>query len=84
MSKSKTLLLASSSLAMLCGCVYNTPVRSPNIVLITIDTLRADRLGAYRYFRDTSPVLDALAEKSIVFERCIAPMATTYPSHLSL
>ena len=65
-------------------CVYNTPVRSPNIVLITIDTLRADRLGAYRYFRDTSPALDALAEESIVFERCIAPMATTYPSHLSL
>lgn len=84
MSKSKTLLLASSSLAMLCGCVSNAPVRSPNIVLITIDTLRADRLGAYRYFRDTSPVLDALAEESIVFERCIAPIATTYPSHLSL
>lgn len=66
------------------GCESRGGEEPPNIVFITIDTLRADRLGAYGYFRDTSPVLDALASESILFERCIAPMATTFPSHLSL
>jgi arylsulfatase A-like enzyme len=56
----------------------------PNIVLVTLDTTRADHLGAYGYFRDTSPQLDTLAEESIVFERAIAPMATTLPTHLSI
>lgn len=56
----------------------------PNVVFITIDTLRADRVGTYGYFRDTTPVLDALSRESVVFERCFAPMATTFPSHLSL
>lgn len=56
----------------------------PNVVFVTIDTLRADRLGTYGYFRNTSPALDALASESLVFENCYAPMATTFPSHLSL
>jgi len=56
----------------------------PDIVLVTVDTLRADHLGCYGYFRDTSPVLDALSKESLLFERCISPMATTLPTHLSL
>ena len=56
----------------------------PNIVLITLDTTRADHLGCYGYFRDTSPAIDALAQESIVFERCIVPMATTLPTHVSI
>ena len=59
------------------------PVR-PSVLLVTLDTLRADHLGLYGYFRDTSPRLDALAEKSVVFERCTVPMATTLPSHVSM
>ena len=53
-------------------------------VIITLDTTRADHLGLYGYFRDTTPELDALAKKSIVFEHCIVPMAVTLPSHTSL
>jgi arylsulfatase A-like enzyme len=53
-------------------------------VFITVDTLRADHLGCYGYDRDTSAGIDALADGSIVFERCLAPMATTLPSHVSL
>jgi arylsulfatase len=53
-------------------------------VLIVIDTLRADHLGCYGYFRDTSPNLDAFSEQSIFFEQAYAPMATTLPSHTSL
>lgn len=56
----------------------------PSIVLITIDTLRADHLGCYGYFRETSPGIDALAGEGILFERAYAPMSTTLPSHVSL
>jgi arylsulfatase len=54
------------------------------VLFVTLDTTRADHLGAYGYPRDTSPVFDALARESIFFERAIAPMATTLPTHVSL
>jgi arylsulfatase A-like enzyme len=57
---------------------------TPSIVLITIDTLRADRLGCYGYFRDTTPALDSLAERSILFEHAVTHMGTTLPAHASL
>ncbi|MFT7676365.1 MAG: arylsulfatase A-like enzyme [Planctomycetota bacterium] len=57
---------------------------TPNLLVITLDTTRADHLGCYGYFRDTSPNLDALAAESLLFERCIVPMATTLPTHVSL
>jgi arylsulfatase A-like enzyme len=51
----------------------NSPrVQRPDIVVITLDTLRADHLGTYGYERKTSPNLDALASKSAVFERAYA------------
>lgn len=56
----------------------------PSILLITVDTLRADHLDCYGYFRDTSPNIDALSRDSLRFTRAYAPMATTFPSHLSL
>ncbi len=62
----------------------NPAVSASNLVALTLDTTRADHFGAYGYFRDTTPRIDALAKESLVFERCIAPMATTLPSHTSL
>jgi hypothetical protein len=56
----------------------------PSIVLITIDALRADRLGAYGYERPTSPNLDALARQSVLFERAYAPTPSTSFSIASL
>jgi arylsulfatase A-like enzyme len=56
----------------------------PNVILITIDTLRADHLGAYGYFRPTSPSIDRLAEQGVLFERAVATMSTTLPSHTSI
>jgi len=56
----------------------------PNLVLFTIDTLRADHLHCYGYRRETSPTLDALAEEGILFERAYSVAGTTLPAHLSI
>ena len=54
------------------------------IILISIDTLRADHLGIYGYHRDTSPQIDALAKESIVFENAVVQSPWTLPSHMSI
>ena len=51
-----------------------------NIVIVSVDTLRADHLGVYGYARDTSPRLDRLAAESVLFERARAPRGLTWPS----
>lgn len=56
----------------------------PDIVVVTLDTTRADHLGCYGYFRPTSLVLDRFADRSLRFTRCVVPMATTLPTHTSL
>jgi arylsulfatase len=66
----------------LCACGRRAP--EPNFVFVTLDTTRADHLGLYGYFRETSPALDAFGRQAIVFERNIVPMATTLPTHTSL
>lgn len=45
------------------------PTRAPNVLLIVIDTLRVDHLGAYGYPRPTSPRIDQLAKRSVVFDQ---------------
>lgn len=55
-----------------------------NIILISIDTLRADHLGCYGYNRDTSPNIDSLASDSALFLNTYASSPWTLPSHVSL
>lgn len=55
-----------------------------NVILISIDTLRADHLGTYGYRRDTSPFFDGLAEQGVLFERAISQIPGTLPSHMSI
>ena len=55
-----------------------------NVLLISVDTLRADHLGAYGYGRDTSPNIDRLAAQSTVWTDVRSQAPTTAPSHLSL
>ncbi|MBD3388397.1 MAG: sulfatase-like hydrolase/transferase [Candidatus Altiarchaeales archaeon] len=55
-----------------------------NLVLVTMDTTRADHLGLYGYDRDTSPFLDYLGNRSIVYERFYAPIPETNPSHATM
>jgi arylsulfatase A-like enzyme len=56
----------------------------PNVLLITIDTLRADHLSAYGYRRPTSPNLDELAARGLLFENAIAPAPRTTQSIASM
>lgn len=56
----------------------------PNVILITIDTLRADRLGSYGHKRDSSPNIDSLAEKGVLFENAYSQSSWTYPSMASM
>ena len=54
------------------------------IILISLDTLRADHLGCYGYLRNTSPTLDTLARKGIIFMNAFSPSSFTIPSHASI
>jgi arylsulfatase A-like enzyme len=56
----------------------------PNVLLVTVDTLRADHLGAYGNRVVATPSLDRLAAEGLVFERAYASSDVTIPSHLSL
>lgn len=53
-------------------------------IVISLDTLRADHLGAYGYARPTSPFLDSLAARGTLFENAIAQLPGTLPSHMSI
>jgi arylsulfatase A-like enzyme len=56
----------------------------PNLLLVMVDTLRADHLGLYGYERDTSPTLERLAQESRVFDRAISQSSWTLPAVASL
>jgi len=56
----------------------------PNIVIVSIDTLRADHCSVYGYQRDTTPTLKKLASEGALFQQAYAPMGQTGPSHATL
>ena len=60
------------------------PCPDCNVILISLDTLRADSMGLYGYERNTTPNLDRRAEKAIVFDRMFANAYFTLPSHMSI
>jgi arylsulfatase A-like enzyme len=55
-----------------------------NVILITIDTLRADHLGCYGYKHNTSPFIDQIAHKGIIFSNVYAQIPLTLPSHTAI
>jgi arylsulfatase A-like enzyme len=73
------LLVVLAALCVACG-----DPRPPSVVLFVIDTLRADRVGAYGYGAPTTPQIDALARESVLFEQAYAPAPWTLPSVVSL
>jgi arylsulfatase A-like enzyme/tetratricopeptide (TPR) repeat protein len=58
--------------------------RNLNVLVITLDTIRADRLGAYGNPQIRTDFVDGLADQGVLFDRCIAPTPLTLPSHASL
>jgi len=67
---------------LLLGCTRETP--RPNVLLVSIDTLRADHLSAYGYERRTTPILDALAQEGVLFEQAFSHSPKTAISHMSI
>ena len=62
---------------------FNLP-QTEHVILISIDTLRADHLGCYDSTRKISPEIDAFAEDCILFENTVAHVPLTLPSHCTM
>jgi arylsulfatase A-like enzyme len=85
-------VLVSAAVAVVLGMLWSIGTMGPMVypsagqavILITLDTTRADHLSCYGYPRKTTPNLDALATSGVRFTRAFAPMAATDPSHLSM
>lgn len=77
---------ACALLAILIACGDEAPVRKPprHVVLLVVDTLRADHLTPYGYPRETAPHLAAFAKEAVLFERAISQGAWTSPSMVSM
>jgi arylsulfatase A-like enzyme/Tfp pilus assembly protein PilF len=90
----RRLLTASAALVLLAIPLYALFGRGPgrfrgatgdaNVLLITIDTLRADHLGAYGYRPIKTPTIDALAGEGVLFENAVTPAVMTLPSHATI
>ena len=74
---------------LLCACLdgfvaCRRAEHTPNVVLVTLDTTRADHVGHLGYHRLTTPNLDRLAEQGVTYTRAYATSSWTAPSHGSI
>src|SRR5437879_8493367 len=81
--RSRVLLLTVSLLPW-ASTVFAAPVAAPNVVVITIDTLRADHLCCYGYKQIHTPNIDELAVDGVRFERAYTPVPVTLPAHTAI
>jgi arylsulfatase A-like enzyme len=77
-------MLLTIGILTTCSPADPPPLSRPDLVLVVIDTLRADRLSAYGYERPTSPGLETLAEEGVLFEDVTAQSTWTLPSMASM
>ncbi len=77
-------VLLTLAMVLTCGCGGPTPVPPERILLISIDTLRADRVGAYGAVRAHTPHLDGSAAQGVRFDVALSPVPLTLPAHASL
>jgi arylsulfatase A-like enzyme len=77
-------LLALLAVASACGRSNQTPARPRNLILISLDTVRADHLGCYGRGRNTSPAVDSLAAAGVRFADASSASPWTLPSHVSM
>jgi arylsulfatase A-like enzyme len=78
------LALGGLLFGLLPGRMAAVPAKRPNVLLIVIDTARADHFSAYGYPRATSPNIDRLAAEGTLYERAISAASWTLPAHASL
>jgi arylsulfatase A-like enzyme/Tfp pilus assembly protein PilF len=79
-----TLVLGATLAAAVLSWLLLAPRPAPNVLLVTIDTLRADHVGVYGYDRASTPHLDALARRGTRFENALAAVPLTGPSHATI
>lgn len=84
MLRAKCLALIAVTLLGCNGPSEDAETGQPDVLMLLIDTLRADRLGSYGYERDTSPNLDAIAERGVVFSKASCQAPWTIPSMASM
>ncbi len=84
-------LIALILVMLVVGCgsrgsqsTVSAPQNRPNVLLVTIDTLRADHVGSYGYHDASTPTIDALARRGVRFETAVAHAPLTGPSHASI
>ena len=78
------LLLSATVVFFLNRSHSKTGTAPYNLLLITLDTTRADRLGCYSDSHARTPALDTLASQGVLFENCYSPVPLTLPAHCSL
>jgi len=81
MRRGKARAVAAIGLVAFCGCAAEPP---RNVVLLVVDTVRADHLGLYGHERPTSPRLDEWSARGVVFEQALATSPWTVPSFASI
>ncbi|MBI5362304.1 MAG: sulfatase [Planctomycetes bacterium] len=82
------ILLAAAALGVIAAATLHLACsagpRPPNVLLISIDMLRADHVSAYGYTRPTTPAIDRLAQEGTLFEEHISSSSWTLPAHAAL
>jgi len=66
------------------GFGKNAEASSPNILLVVLDTVRADRMSCYGYGRPVTPTIDRIASEGVLFKKCVSDSIWTIPSHASI
>jgi arylsulfatase A-like enzyme/Tfp pilus assembly protein PilF len=80
----RRITMLSSALLLSVSGMAQSRQRAPNIILITVDTVRADRLGCYGSKTVATPAMDGLARDGVVFEGALAQVPLTFPSHAAI
>src|SRR5262249_43705128 len=80
----RTLLVGLLAVGAACAGQGGRPTERPNVLLVTIDTQRADHLGCYGYKAAVTPTLDHLAARGVRFEFAVGHAPLTAPSHASI
>jgi len=76
--------LIAAAVALSSSCDSSRAPHSHNLLLVTIDTVRADHLGAYGYADARTPAIDSLALRGVVFEQAYTPAPMTLPAHSTM